>query len=82
MPISLKPLYLLRLFNSLADLKLLLNDSGNCMGRVAGPIIVHFYETLLGNVLFIQEDFLPKFDNQNLSYVGHKTLFSANIIVM
>jgi hypothetical protein len=52
------------------------------MGRVAGPIIVHFYETLLGNVLFIQEDFLPKFDNQNLSYVGHKTLFSANIIVM
>ncbi len=52
------------------------------MGRVAGPIIVHFYETLLGNVLFIQEYFLLKFDKQHLSYVGHKTLFSANIIVM
>jgi hypothetical protein len=25
---------------------------------------------------------LLKFDNQHSSYVGHKTLFSANIIVM
>jgi hypothetical protein len=48
MPISLKPLYLLRLFNSLADLNLLLNDSSNCMGRVAGPIIVHFMEHFEG----------------------------------